>query len=49
MSVTKTLFDSLEVHGEPHTREEEAVRAKERGEKREAQLRARYGGKPARA
>ena len=47
VKVTQTLFDALEVHGEPHTREDEAVRAKERGEKREAQLRARYGARPA--
>lgn len=44
VKVTKDLFDSLEVQGPAHTREEEAVRAKQRGEKREAQLRARYGG-----
>lgn len=43
VKVTKHLFAHLEVHGPPHTREEEAVRAKARGEKREAQLRARYG------
>jgi hypothetical protein len=44
VKVTKELFDHLEVHGPPHTREAEAARAKARGEKREAQLRARYGG-----
>lgn len=49
VKVTRDLFDSLEVHGPPHTREEELVRAKQRGEKREAQLRARYGGKQGRA
>ncbi|MBL8936858.1 MAG: DUF2277 domain-containing protein [Archangium sp.] len=49
VKVTQDLFDSLEVHGPPHTREEELARAKVRGEKREAQLRARYGGKQPRA
>lgn len=43
VKVTKTLFAALEVHGPPHTREDEAKKAKLRGEKREAQLRARYG------
>lgn len=48
VKVTQALFDALEVHGEPHTREAEQARAKARGEKREAQLRARYGapGRP---
>lgn len=49
VKVTQDLFDSLEVHGAPHTREEEAERAKARGEKREAQLKARYGPKRTRA
>jgi len=44
MKVTHELFHSLEVHGPPHTREEEALKAKQRGEKREAQMRAKYGG-----
>lgn len=44
VKVTKDLFDALEVHGPPHTREEEAQKAKQRGEKREAQMRAKYGG-----
>ncbi|MCA3013586.1 MAG: DUF2277 domain-containing protein [Myxococcaceae bacterium] len=43
MTATKRLFSELAVHGPPHTREEEARRAKVRGEKREAQLRARHG------
>ena len=47
VKVTQTLFDALEVHSEPLSREDEALRAKARGEKREAQLRARYGAKPA--
>ena len=41
---TLTLFDALEVHSPPRTREAEAQKAKARGEKREAQLRVRYGG-----
>lgn len=43
VAVTKRLFEALHVQGPPHSREEEAARAKVRGEKREAQLRARYG------
>lgn len=43
VNATKRLFGELEVHGPPHTREEEALRARRRGEQREAQLRARYG------
>ena len=46
VKATKTLFAALEVHGPAHTREEEAKKAKARGEKREAQLRARYGRPP---
>lgn len=42
IAVTKRLFHELEPHGPPHTREDEAARAKVRGQKREAQLRARY-------
>lgn len=44
VAVTQRLFDALEPHGPPHTREAEAARAKVRGQKREAQLRARFGG-----
>jgi hypothetical protein len=44
VSVTQKLFDALEVHGPPHTREAEAAKAVLRGEKREALLRAKYGG-----
>ncbi|MDX2015040.1 MAG: DUF2277 domain-containing protein [Myxococcaceae bacterium] len=43
IAVTKRLFVELEPHGPPRTREEEAERAKARGQKREAQLKARYG------
>ncbi len=42
--LTLHLFDALEVHGPPRTREEEKARAAERGVKREAQLRAKYAG-----
>lgn len=35
------LFDALEVHGPPRTREAERVKAIDRGLKREAQVRAR--------
>lgn len=49
VKVTKDLFDHLEVHGPPHSREEEAARAKARGVAREAQLRKRYGAAPGRA
>lgn len=38
---TLELFDALEVNGPPRSREEEQRRAQERGQKREAQLRAR--------
>ena len=41
--VTLHLFEHLEVHGPPRSREAEKLRALERGRKREAQLRARYG------
>ena len=39
---TEALFDALEVHGPPHTREEEQRKAKLRGLKREAQMKKRY-------
>ena len=39
---TLELFDALEVHGPPRSREEERLKAIERGKKREAQLRARF-------
>src|SRR5688572_6561010 len=41
--ITLELFDELEVRSPPRTREEEKLRAMERGKKREEQLRARYG------
>ncbi len=41
---TLSLFDALEVHSPPRSREEEAKKAKVRGQKREALLRERYGG-----
>ncbi len=40
--VTLHLFDHLEVHSPPRSREAEKLKALERGRKREAQLRARY-------
>ncbi|MCB9596411.1 MAG: DUF2277 domain-containing protein [Sandaracinaceae bacterium] len=40
---TKLLHEELETSAPPRDREEEKLRAKERGQKREAQLRARYG------
>lgn len=42
--LTLHLFADLEVHTPPRTREQEKLKAEERGRKREAQLRARYGG-----
>jgi hypothetical protein len=39
--ITLKLFDTLEVHGPPRTREAERAKAVVRGQKREAQLRAR--------
>lgn len=39
---TLQLFDALEVHGPPRTREAEAAKAKVRGQRRDAQLRARF-------
>jgi hypothetical protein len=44
--VTLELFDALEVHSPPHSREAERLKAIERGKKREAQLRARYARAP---
>ncbi len=44
MKATIELFDSLEVHGPPHDRDEEKRKAKERGIKRDQQLRARLLG-----
>lgn len=40
--ITLHLFDALEVHSPPRSREAEKLKALERGKKREAQLRARY-------
>ena len=42
-ALTLRLFQALEVHGAPRTREDEKRKAVERGQKREAELRARYG------
>src|SRR4051812_31289747 len=42
--LTLELFDQLEVHTPPRSREDERRKAVERGKKREAQLMARYGG-----
>jgi len=41
-AVTLKLFDALEVHTPPRSREIEKLKAFERGRKREEQLRARY-------
>ena len=41
--LTMHLFEDLEVHSPPRSREAERAKAIERGKKREAQLRARYG------
>src|SRR5689334_9501004 len=38
---TFRLFDKLDVHGPPRSREAEKLKAQERGKKREEQLRAR--------
>lgn len=43
---TRLLLEELETAGPPRDREAEKERAKQRGEKREAQLRARYGERP---
>ena len=40
--LTMHLFEALEVHTPPRSREAEKVKAVERGKKREEQLRARY-------
>ena len=40
--VTMHLFEKLHVNGPPRSREQEKLKAVERGKKREAQLRARY-------
>ncbi|MFN7132490.1 MAG: DUF2277 domain-containing protein [Myxococcales bacterium] len=45
-ALTLKLFEQLEVHTPPRTREDERLRAKARGLRREAQLRARYAPKP---
>lgn len=39
---TLKLFDALEVHSPPRSREDEQRKAWERGQKREAQMRAKY-------
>jgi hypothetical protein len=44
LKATEELFDSLEVQGPPHDRDEEKRKAQERGKKRDAQLRARLLG-----
>ncbi len=41
-ALTLKLFDTLEVHSPPRSREDEKRKAVERGRKREEQLRARY-------
>ena len=41
-AVTLQLFDVLEVHAPPRSRDQEKLKALERGKKREQQLRARY-------
>jgi len=41
-ALTLHLFEHLEVHSPPRSREAEKLKAVERGHKREAQLRARY-------
>ncbi len=40
-AATEELFESLHVHGPPKDRETEKVKARERGQKRDAQMRAR--------
>ncbi len=40
--LTFELFDVLEVHSPPRSREVEKTKAAERGKKREAQMRAKY-------
>lgn len=46
MKATEELFDSLEVHGPPHNRDEEKKKAQLRGQKRDQQLRARLLASP---
>jgi hypothetical protein len=41
--ITLHLFDKLVPHGPPRSREEEKQKAAERGKKREAQMRKKYG------
>lgn len=41
-ALTLKLFDVLEVHSPPRSRETEKLRAAERGRKREEQMRAKY-------
>ena len=43
-ALTRKLVDALVTHAEPRTREEEAVRTKERGQKRDQQTRMRILG-----
>jgi len=40
---TKKLFDALEVHGPPRSREVEKLKAMARGQKRDEALRKRFG------
>lgn len=40
--ITLALFDRIEVHGPPRSREVERLKAVERGKKREQQLRKRF-------
>ncbi|MBX7117110.1 MAG: DUF2277 domain-containing protein [Myxococcaceae bacterium] len=44
--LTLHLFEHLEVHSPPRSREAEKQKAIARGKKREAQMRAKYGDKP---
>jgi hypothetical protein len=39
---TRKLFCALEVHGPPHSRELEQLKAKQRGQKREEAMRRRF-------
>jgi hypothetical protein len=41
-AITLHLFEHLEVHSPPRSREAEKLKAVERGKKREAQMRAKY-------
>ena len=40
--VTLHLFEHLEAHGPPRSREQERLKAQQRGRAREAQMRAKY-------